>query len=407
MPVFDYKGLDNGGKNVKGKIDGDNLKIARAKLRRQGIFPIDLIEKAPVEKTTQVTRFTKFFQRVKITDVAIMTRQLATLVKANIPLVEALSAISDQLENERLKLIMTEVREHVNEGSSLAAALGKYPEVFSNLYINMVKAGETAGTLDSVLLRLSEFTESSVRLKNKVVGAMMYPMLMILVGSSIITSLFIFVIPQITQIFAEMDQALPLITQIVIGISNALRYYWYLVALGIFLIYSLVRKILSTEKGKRQRDVLLLRLPIFGKLARMIAVSRFTSTLSTLLKGGVPLLVAMDIVKNVVDNVVIREALVKAKENITEGQSIAQPLRESGEFPAIVTHMISIGEKTGELEPMLNTISDAYDNEVNTTITALTQLLEPVMILLMGLGVGIIVMAVLLPILNLNNIASS
>ncbi|MBI3019085.1 MAG: type II secretion system inner membrane protein GspF [Deltaproteobacteria bacterium] len=407
MPVFDYKGLDKNGKNIKGKIDGDNLKIARAKLRRQEIFPIELVEKASVEKSTQVTRVTKFFKRVKITDVAIMTRQLATLVKANIPLVEALIAISDQLENERLKLIMTEVREQVNEGSSLASALGKHPEVFSNLYINMVKAGETAGTLDTVLLRLAEFTESSVKLRNKVMGAMMYPLLMTLVGTAIITGLFIFVIPQITQIFSEMEQALPLITRIVIGISDALRYYWYLVALGIFLLYTLFKKFSATEKGKRKLDATLLKLPIVGKLVRMISVSRFTSTLSTLLKGGVPLLAAMDIVKNVVDNTLIREALVKARENITEGQSIAQPLRESGEFPAIVTHMISIGEKTGELESMLNTISDAYDNEVNTTITALTQLLEPVMILLMGLGVGIIVMAVLLPILNLNNIASS
>ena len=180
-----------------------------------------------------------------------------------------------------------------------------------------------------------------------------------------------------------------------------------MVALGLFLFYTLFKKIKATEKGKRRLDALLLSLPIFGKLIRMISVSRFTSTLSTLLKGGVPLIAAMDIVKNVVDNTLIRDALAKARENITEGQSIAQPLRESGEFPAIVTHMISIGEKTGELESMLNTISDAYDNEVNTTITALTQLLEPIMILLMGVGVGIIVMAVLLPILNLNNIASS
>ncbi|MBI2645995.1 MAG: type II secretion system inner membrane protein GspF [Deltaproteobacteria bacterium] len=407
MPVFDYKGLDNSGKNVKGKIDGDNLKIARAKLRRQNIFPIELIEKATLEKPTQVGRFTKFFKRVKITDISIMTRQLATLIKANIPLVEALVAISDQLENERLKLIMTEVREQVNEGSSLATALGKHPEAFSNLYINMVKAGETAGTLDTVLLRLAEFTESSVKLRNKVTGAMMYPLLMTLVGAAIITGLFIFVIPQITQIFSEMEQALPLITRIVIGISDALRYYWYLVILGIFIFYTLFKKFSATEKGKRRIDATLLKLPIVGKMVRMISVSRFTSTLSTLLKGGVPLLAAMDIVKNVVDNTLIREALIKAKENITEGQSIAQPLRESGEFPAMVTHMISIGEKTGELESMLNTIADAYDNEVETTITALTQLLEPIMILLMGLGVGIIVMAVLLPILNLNNIASS
>src|SRR3989338_3486693 len=248
MPVFEYKGVDSKGKSVKGKMDGDNPKIARAKLRKQGIFPTELIEKQTKESSGSVTSGFKFFKRVKITDVAIMTRQMATLVKANIPIVEALNAISDQVENERLKLIMTDIKEQVNEGSSLAQALGKYPEVFSNLYINMVKAGETAGTLDTVLLRLAEFTESSVKLRNKVMGAMMYPLLMTLVGATIITGLFIFVIPQITQIFSEMEQALPLITLIVIGISDILRHYWYLVALGLFLFYTLFKKIKATEK---------------------------------------------------------------------------------------------------------------------------------------------------------------
>src|SRR3989338_3433340 len=405
MPVFEYKGVDSKGKSVKGKMDGDNPKIARAKLRKQGIFPTELIEKQTKESSGSVTSGFKFFKRVKITDVAIMTRQMATLVKANIPIVEALNAIADQVENERLKLIMTDIKEQVNEGSSLAQALGKYPEVFSNIYINMVKAGETAGTLDTVLLRLAEFTESSVKLKNKIVGSMTYPLVMVVVGVVIITGLFVFVIPKITQIFADMERSLPLLTVIVIKISDTIRTQWYLVIGGFAFVFYTGKKILNSEKGKQKFDALILKAPIFGKLVRMISVSRFTRTLSTLLHGGVPLLQAMDIVKNVIDNHVIRSALVKARENIQEGQSLAAPLKESGEFPAIVTHMITIGEKTGELETMLNTISDAYDNEVDTTITSLTQLLEPLMIVFMGAAVGIIVMAILLPILDLNSIA--
>ncbi len=404
MPVFEYKGLDNTGKKISGKIDGEHVKIARAKLRKQGIYPIDLTEQ---HKGTSKGAFAlpKFFQRVSVKDVAVMTRQLATLVKANIPLVDALTAITDQVEHEKLKLILTNVREQVNEGSSLAQAMAKHPEVFSNLFVNMVKAGETSGTLDSVLLRLAEFTESSVKLRNKVVGSMTYPLVMVVVGAVIVGGLFVFVIPKITQIFADMEQSLPLITQIVIAISDLLRHQWYLVIGGIGLIYWLARKYLSSEKGKQNFDRFILKVPLFGKLVRMISISRFASTLSTLLHGGVPLLVSMDIVKNVIDNHVIKMAVMKARENISEGQSIAGPLRESGEFPPMVTHMISIGEKTGELENMLTTVSQSYDNEVETTLTAMTQILEPLMIVFMGVVVGTIVMAVLLPILELNNIA--
>lgn len=404
MPVYEYQGVDAKGKKVSGKIDGDNPKVARAKLRRQSIFPTELKEQLTAEKGGKKKLF-GFMGRIKITDVSIMTRQLATLIKAHVPLVEALNAISDQIENERLKLVMTDIKEQVNEGASFATALGKYPDIFSNLFINLVKAGETSGTLDNVLLKLADFTEAQVKLTSKIKGSMTYPIVMIGVGSLVIGGLFVFVIPKITAIFADMEKTLPLITRIVISISDILRTKWYLVIGSLVLFVVGFKKILKTEKGKKAFDRNILKVPLFGRLVRLVSVSRFSSTLSTLLHGGVPLLASMEIVKNVVDNSVIREAIIKAKENITEGQSLAAPLKESGEFPTVVTHMIAIGEKTGELEHMLNTIAENYDNEVNNTIGSLTQLLEPLMIVMMGAAVGIIVVAVLLPILDLNNIA--
>ncbi|MBI4040423.1 MAG: type II secretion system inner membrane protein GspF [Deltaproteobacteria bacterium] len=405
MPVFEYKGLDHSGKAVKGKTDGDTEKIARSKLRRQGIFPTQITEQLVTQKSGSALNLKGLFKRISVNDIAIMTRQMATLAKAHVPLIDALVAITEQVENDRLKLVMTDVREQVNEGASLAQALSKYPDIFSNLFVNMVKAGEASGTLDQVLLRLADFTESSVRLKNKVVGSMTYPILMIVIGSLIVSGLFIFVIPKITAIFSDMERALPLITQIVVRISEIMRSQWYMVLGGIVAILYVIRKILRTPRGKQKFDMVILKVPLVGRMVRILSISRFASTLSTLLQGGVPLLSAMDIVKNVIDNHVLKTAITKARENISEGESLAAPLRESGEFPPMVTHMIAIGEKTGELESMLNTIAQTYEDEVNTTLTAMTTLLEPLMIVTMGAIVGVIVMAILLPILDLNNIA--
>jgi general secretion pathway protein F len=405
MPVYDYKGLDSKGKAVKGKIDGDNAKIARAKLRRQGIFPTEVVEKKTIPEAAKGGIF-KFKKKINIQDLALFTRQLATLIKANVPIVDSLAAIAEQFENERMKLIVTDVKEQVNEGASLATSLSKYPEVFSNLFANMVKAGETAGTLDTVLLRLADYTESSVKLKNKIKGSMAYPVVLMAVGILIVGGILIFLIPKITQMFEDTEQSLPWITQVVIGASDMLKNQWYLILGAIFLSVYIFKKIVATEAGKKKFDRFVMRLPLLGKLTRMVSIARFSGTLSTLIHGGVPLLAAMDIVKNVIDNTVIRDVLIKARENISEGQSLAAPLKESGEFPPIVTHMISIGEKTGELEAMLNTIAANYDNEVDTTVSAMTQVLEPLLIVTMGAAVGLIVVAILLPILDLNKIAT-
>ena len=402
MPVFEYRGVDRGtGKTVKDEIDAESPKAARSRLRKQGIYITEIHEKR-AEMKRGGTTIGKFFRRVKLQDLSIMTTQLATLEKANVPLVEGLNALCNQIENEKLRLMITDVRDRVNEGSSLADALAAYPKAFSNLYVNMVRAGESSGTLPVVLTRLSDFLDYQMKLKSKIVGSMTYPVIMMVIGTLMIGFLFITIVPKLVGIFADIGQELPLVTRLVIGFSNFLQSYWWVIILGVILIIYLLRRWKKSEKGRLSWDQMMLKFPISGKLVQLINISRFTRTLSTLLGGGVPMLVSMDIVKNVVQNRVIYNAVAAARESISEGQSVARPLADSGYFPPLVTHMIAVGEKTGELEKMLVTVADAYDVQVETTITQVTSLLEPLMIVMMGGVVGLIVVAMILPILQMN-----
>ena len=405
MSMYDYKGFNEKGLAKRGTLEAESVKTARAKLRQLGIYPTEINERTLESKKMDQPIGAVLFGKINVKDIAAMTRQLATLVKAHVPVVESLTAVSEQVENSKLRLILSHMRERVNEGASLGDALANYPNIFSPIYINMTRAGEASGTLDLVLIRLADFTDSQVQLKNKIVSALTYPILMMIIAFIIVMGLFTFVVPRITAIFSDFDIALPLITVVMIKTSDLIRGYWYLLLLTVVSVIYLVRRWLKTPRGRNFWDRLQLRLPVFGKIIRMIAVSRFTRTLSTLLNGGVPLLTAMDIVRNVVNNTVIQEALDKARNSISEGQSLSGPLKASGQFPPIVTHMITVGEKTGELESMLNTVSDAYDNEVSTTISGLTSLLEPLLIVAMGVVVGFIVMGILLPILEINKIA--
>ncbi|OGQ35378.1 MAG: type II secretion system protein GspF [Deltaproteobacteria bacterium RIFCSPHIGHO2_12_FULL_43_9] len=401
MPLYGYRGIERAsGKTVKGEVDAENSRMARIRLKKQGIYITEMEERTPETKQTRST-VGKIFKRIKIQDLSILTTQLATLEKANIPLVEGLNALCNQLENEKLRLIISDVRDRVNEGSSLGDALAVYPKVFSNLYINMVRAGETSGTLPLVFKRLSEFLDYQVKLRSKIIGALTYPIIMMVVGSGLIGFLFIAIVPKLVGVFADIGQELPLVTKFVIGVSNFLQGYWYLILIFIGLTIFLIRRWKRTEKGRFKWDTLMLKLPLAGRMTRMINISRFTRTLSTLLGGGVPLLVSMDIVKNVVQNRVIFKAIAEARESITEGQSIAKPLITSNQFPPMVTHMIAIGEKTGELEHMLVVVADAYDVQVETRISQMTSLLEPLMIIIMGGVVALIVVAMILPILQL------
>lgn len=410
MAVFEYKGFDAGGKSVQGIVDADSPKAARAKLRKQNTFATEVWE----QKAGAATRgsglkievdFSRFFQRVSTQDIATMTSQLATLVGSGIPMVEALSALVDQVENPLLKRVLVEIRQDVNEGDQLARAMRKHPKVFSSLYINMVGAGEQSGALDIVLRRLTDYTESQVKLQGKVTSAMMYPLLMGGVSALIVIGLFVGVIPRIRRIFDSFNAGLPLITRVMLGISDFLASYWWLVGLLIGgMVYGAWRWV-RTPQGRKKWHRWKLTMPIFGKVNRLVAVSRFCRTLSTLLDSGVPILTAVGIVKNVVENDILAEAIENAGRNIREGQSIAGPLKESGEFPPLVTHMIAIGEKTGELEPMLGKVSDSYDQQVENMLGAMTSLLEPILILTMGGVVAIVALSILLPMLNLSAIA--
>ena len=410
MPAFEYKALDRGGGSATGVVDADNPKAARAKLRKQGIYATDVWE----QKSGKATKgkglsleidFSRFFKRIKVQDVAEVTSQLSTLVGAGIPMVEALTALIDQVENDQMQLILVEIREKVNQGDTLAKAMGSYPKVFSDLYVSMVAAGEQSGALDVVLLRLTEYTEAQVRLRSQLMGAMMYPVLMGGVSFLIVVGLFVGVIPRIRRIFDSFGAGLPLITRVLLGISDFTQsYWWLLIMMGIGAIYG-ARRWVRTPKGRATWHRWKITVPIFGRINRLVAVSRFCRTMSTLLDSGVPILTAVGIVKTVVGNDVLAEAIEKAGDNIREGESIATPLKASGQFPPIVTHMIGIGEKTGELEAMLKKVADAYDNQVDNLLKGLTSLLEPILILTMGGVVTVVALAILLPMLNLSSLA--
>ncbi|MCB9742763.1 MAG: type II secretion system inner membrane protein GspF [Alphaproteobacteria bacterium] len=410
MAVFEYKGIDAAGKAVSGIIDAEGAKVARQRLRKQGVFPTDVTEQSAGKATrgqglSVEIDFSKYLQRVSVQDVATMTSQLSTLVGAGIPMVEALTAMLDQVENPKLRIILAEVRDKVNEGASLADGMKGHPKVFNDLYINMVRAGESSGALDIVLQRLTDYTESQVKLRGKLTAAMIYPILMSLVGGGIVTGLFVFVIPKIRRVFESFDKTLPFITQALLDLSDFASAYWWLILLLMVTAAWLFRRWVATPEGREKLDFWLLQVPIFGRINRLVAVSRFCRTLSTLLESGVPILTAMNIVSTVVNNKILEAAIVEAARNVTEGQSLAGPLKASGQFPPIVTHMIAIGERTGELENMLAKIADAYDTQVDNTVGALTSLLEPVLILVMGGVVGFVALAILLPMLDLSNLA--
>lgn len=405
MPVFEYRGIDKSGKNIRGIVDSENQRTARLKLKRDGIFITELSnkQKAYSKKTTPKQ---KASSKVSVEDLSMMTRQLATLIKANIPLVDSLGAVSEQVENPTLKEVLSELRNNVNEGSTLHKAMRKYPKIFNNIFVSMVEAGEASGTLDIILLRLAEFTEAQNELQAKVRSALMYPTIMLLFTIGMMFFIFIYVIPKVTAIFEDSDQELPLLSQIVIEISGVMVNYWHVIIIMLVFAVIAFQSWKSTPAGSAQWDAILLRLPVVGKMARMIAVSRFTRTLSTLLVGGVPMLNAMSIVRNVVNNAVLAKAIDEARENISEGESIAGPLKKSEEFPPLVITMISIGEKTGDLENMLGQVSDAYDFQVKNSIQGLTSILEPVMIVVMGLVIAVIVAAVIMPIIEMSNISA-
>lgn len=403
MPIYDYKALDTAGKSVKGAIDAENAKAARQKLKKQGIMVTDIWEKSTASSSRDV-KIPFLSGRVGQREVTLMTRQLASLIKANIPLVECLNALTDQIENETLKITLDQVKRDVNEGSSLAKALAKHSKIFDTIFINMVEAGESSGTLGLVMLRLADLKEAQLRLRGKVISGMTYPALMMGVGGLLMIAIFTFVIPKMTQIFVSMNKPIPLITRVLIAISGFVIDWWWAISIVLGISLWIFKRYINTETGAPKWDRFKLKLPIFGNLIQMIAVTRFARTMATLLGSGVPILASMNIAKNLVGNIPIERAIASARENITEGQSIAEPLRRSGEFPPMVIHMIAIGEKTGELPEMLQNVSETYEEQINARIEAMTALLEPLMIVVMGGVVGLIIIAIFIPLMDMMNL---
>lgn len=405
MPLFEYKGITKQGKNIRNFIDAENMKAARAKLKKDGVYVVDIKDKKKSESQKKKRVGTK--GSVPIKDMALMTRQLAVLIKANIPLVDALTAVSEQVEHPLLAEAIADCKNMVNEGSPFHKALSKYPNLFSNIFISMVEAGEMSGSLDVILMRLAEFTESAAELRAKVSSALTYPVIMLVVVILVVFGLFTFVIPKMVTIFESAPElTLPWYTQVIIDISSFATNYWYLivgtVAMSIYFFLSWKK----TPAGSAQWDAISLRLPVFGPVIRMVAVSRFTRTLATLLTGGVPMLGALDIVRNVVNNQSIASAIDEARSNISEGESIAGPLKSSGQFPPIVIHMVNIGEKTGELENMLTQVSDAYDFQVKNKVDGMTSLITPVITIIMGIVVMIIVLSIIVPMFEMTNLGN-
>lgn len=403
MPVYAYKGVTAGSRSASGTVDADSLRDARARLRSEGIFPTQLVEGSARTPLSEVLSRLKLpeLRRVPDLELALFSNQLSTLLAAGVPLLQALSALTEQIEHVRLKTIVGQLREDVNRGVTLADAMGQHPNVFEELYCSMVRAGESSGSLSLVMARLADYVEGRRRLQGQITSALTYPIVILGVSGIALGVLLTVVIPQITQMLEDMRQEIPLLTRMVIAISGAVRSFW-LPALAVIVVAAIAfARALQTPRGRLAWDRFRLRAPIIGRPTRLIAISRFARTLATLLTGGVPIVQALEIARRTSGNVVISRAVAGAADSITKGASIAQPLRQSGEFPPMVTHMISVGEASGELETMLGKVSETYDNLVENALKRMVDLLGPVLLLFVASIVVLIVLSTLLPLMNL------
>jgi general secretion pathway protein F len=421
VPVYTWKGLNAGGKAVGGTRDADSAKGLRLVLRRDGIFVTEHREMlaggaktsgrattaatggAPVPFFKREVDLGGLVQRVQPQEVAVFTRQLGTLLKAGIPLAEALGALSEQSDNKKFEVILTGVRQKVNEGTSFADTLSPHPKVFPELYTNMVRSGEAAGNLDAVLGRLADFLDAQHALRSKVSSAMTYPIIMMVLGSGIMGLLMVVVVPKITTIFEDQGKNLPWNTAILIFASDTIASYWWLLFIVGGLGYWGFRRWVAKPKGRLTVDRLKLRLPLIGPLTRYVAVARFARTLATMLAAGVPVLTALEIVKRVLNNVVLEKVVEEARDAIREGESIAAPLRRSQQFPSMMVHMVAVGERSGQLETMLENVAVAYERDVDGKVARLTTVLSPALIVVMAMAVGFIVLSILQPIMDMQN----
>jgi general secretion pathway protein F len=407
LAVFEYRGIQVAtGKAIKGYRDAENARALRQLLRRDGVLLTAANEENEQKEAKDRKKLDPLavLRRPRTADVAVMTRQLATLVRAGVPLLESIAALTDQVENEQLIKVLRSVRENLNEGTSFAKSLEQHPKVFPSLYVNMVAAGEASGTLEAVLERLADFMEGQTRLRGKVTGALAYPVLMAVVGALMVSVMMVGVVPKVTSVFDNLGQTLPWYTRLLIFVSDMLAGYWWLIAGLLTVAVVLFQRWKKTPEGRMRWDTFRLKAPIFGRLTLLVAVARFSRTLSTLLASGVQLLQAMEIGRHVLENARLQAVITEAIGSIRGGQSIAEPLKRSGAFPPMVTHMIAIGEKSGQLEAMLENVSRAYEADVETRVQTLTSLLEPMMIVLLGGVVGFIALAILMPLIQMNQL---
>jgi len=397
MPVFIYSAKTVSGDIQTGNVDLPNREAVIGYLRRQRLIPVTVREK-PKEVTL------KFGRRVKMKEIVHFTRQFATMVNSGLPLVQCLDILAQQTENKFLSSSVREVQADVESGATLADALRNHPRVFSELYVNMVAAGEAGGILDTVLLRLSVFLEKNEALVRKVKGAMIYPGVILSVAVVAVAVLLIFVIPTFENMFASVDLALPAPTRFVIWMSATIQQYWWLIIGAIVATIWVIRMYYKTAQGRLALDRFMLRIPIVGDLLRKSAVARFTRTLGTLLSSGVSILDGLEITARTAGNRVIHDAVMKSRSSIAGGETIAEPLKQSGVFPPMVTQMINVGEQTGTIDEMLDKIADFYDDEVDTAVEALLSAMEPILIVFLGVVVGGMIVSMYLPIFDMINV---
>jgi len=402
MPVYVWKGVDRKGKRQSGEIEADNPTIARQLLVRKGLNitgfkpkPKDLAEYIPMLEN-----------RVTERDLVVFVRQFATMIDAGLPLVQCLEILQQQQEGRALKKILKQVKKDVEEGATFSDAIKKHPRAFDGLFVNLVAAGEMGGILDVILGRLAEYIEKLAKLKKKVKGALTYPAIIVAIAVVVMAVILIYVIPVFAGLFRDAGVSLPPLTLFVMAVSDfAIRYFfWIIIAVGL-LIYA-IRRLRRTPKGRMATDRILLRLPVFGMLLRKVAVARFARTLGTLLASGVPILEALDIVAGSAGNAVIEQAVRESRAAIAEGRSVAEPLQETKVFPGMVTQMISVGEATGALDRMLGKIADFYDEEVDITVDSLTSLLEPLLLVFLGVTIGGLLIAMYMPIFQIADVVA-
>ena len=402
MAVYVWSGTDRAGKKQKGEIEADNLPLARQMVVRKGIAPKDV----RLKPKDLMDYLPALAGKVKDKDKVVFVRQFATMIDAGLPLVQCLDILQEQQDNANFKRVIRQIKKDVEEGATLSDAIKKHPKVFDSLFHNLVAAGEIGGILDIILNRLAAYIEKMAKLKKKVKGAMTYPVIVVSIAVIVVAVILIWVIPVFSKLFVDAGVRLPGMTVIVMNISDFTKSYFHWMILALILVGFAFRQARRTARGRDIFDQVFLRLPVFGILIRKIAVARFTRTLGTMLSSGVPILDGLDVVAATAGNSVVEKAIRKARLSISEGRPVADPLAETRVFPVMVTQMIAVGEATGALDNMLGKIADFYDEEVDTAVGALTSMLEPLLILFLGVTIGGLLVAMYLPIFQLADVVA-